>query len=233
MATMRDKYSGSKAILVVIAILVIISGCDKELTEVEEQKILKKLSPQELELIQATNNLSLNVIKTEFQQKNNENFIFSPISVGMALGMIYNGVGEREKSKIQQVTGLESLVEKEINKSYNEIITFLQLHYDPSDIFCANSLWFSYGIDINENYRTKMMAYYDAEISEISFGKKTTLQFINNWGSLKSGGQLNHLTKLTPPSNYNIYLVNAFGVNASWQNGSFFYKACQLYQSSR
>jgi len=225
---MRGKYSGFRSVLVILAIFIIISGCDKELTELEEQKILNKLSPQELELIQATNSLSLNIIKSEYQQKNNENFIFSPISVGMALGMVYNGVGEKEKLQIQHVTGLESLVEKEINKSYNEIITFLQLNYDPSDIFCANSLWFSYGIDINENYRTKIMAYYDAEISEISFGKKTALQYINNWGNLKSGGQLSQLTKLTPPSHYNIYFVNAFGVNASWKDGRYFTKPAEF-----
>jgi serpin B len=208
--------------MVVFAMLLLISGCDKELIETEESKIIKKLSPQELELINATNNLSLNIIQAEFQQNKDENFFFSPISVGMALGMIYNGVGEKEKYQIQQLTGLESLVEKEINKSYNEFITFLQLNYDQTNVFCANSLWFSYGLDINENYRTKIMAYYDAEISEINFGKKTSLQFINNWGSLKSRGQLEALTKITPLNNYNIYLVNAFGMNTSWKNGRYF-----------
>jgi len=222
MATIRKKYSGLRAVMLLIATLIIFTACDKELNEVDEQKILKKLSPQELELIQATNDLSLNILKAEFQQKSDENFIFSPISVGMALGMLYNGVGEKEKDQIQRVTGLESLVEKEINKSYNEIITFLQLNYDPSTVFCANSMWFSYGLDINENYRTKVMAYYDAEISEINFGKKTSLQYINNWGHLKSGGQLEKLISITPSSNYDIYFVNAFGVNASLSNSRYF-----------
>ncbi len=228
MATMREKYSGFRAVMVLIATLIIFTGCDKELNEVDEQKILKKLSPQELELIQATNDLSLNILKAEFQQNDDENFIFSPISVGMALGMLYNGVGEKEKYQIQQVTGLESLVEKEINKSYNEIITFLQLNYDPSTVFCANSMWFSYGLDINENYRTKVMAYYDAEISEINFGKKTSLQYINNWGQLKSGGQLEKLISITPSTNYDIYFVNAFGVNASLVNSRYFFSPLEF-----
>lgn len=210
--------------MVIFAMLLMISGCDKELTEAEESKILKKLSPQDLELINATNNLSLNIIQAEYEQNKERNFFFSPVSVGMALGMIYNGVGEKEKYQIQQMTGLETLVENEINKSYNEFITFLQLNYDQTNVFCANSLWFSYGLDINEDYRTKIMAYYDAEISEINFGKKTALQYINSWGSLKSRGQLETVTKITPTNDYHIYLVNAFGLNTSWKNGRYFNK---------
>jgi len=222
MAIMRKKYSRIHSIMVLIAMLIIFAGCDKELNEIEEQKVLKKLSPQELELIQSTNNLSLNIIKAEYEQNGDENFIFSPISVGMALGMLYNGVGEKEKYQIQQVTGMESLIEKELNKSYNEIITFLQLNYDPSTVFCANSMWFSDGLDINENYRTKVMAYYDAEISEINFNKKASLQYINNWGNLKSGGQMEQLITLTPPGNFDIYFINAFGVSASLNNKKYF-----------
>jgi len=219
---MKLKKARYKFLYTVLAMLLVMSGCDKELTEIEEQKVLKKLSPQELELIHATNNLSLEILKAEFEQNKNKNLIFSPMSVGMALGMVYNGVGEAERGEIQAVTGLNMLVEKELNKSYNEIITFIQLNYEPSDIFCANSLWFSYDNDIDETYRTKIMAYYDAEISEISFGKKTTLQHINNWGNLKTGGHLDKLTKITPPINSNIYLINAFGVHAAWRDGKLF-----------
>jgi serpin B len=213
-----------KAALMLVGLLFMFSGCDKELVEAEESKIVKKLSAQELQIIEANNNLSLDILKSEFELNQNKNFVFSPISVGMALGMIYNGVGESEKFQIQKISGLESLVEKEINKSYNEFLSFLQISNQQSDLFCANSLWFSYDLDINESYRTKVMAYYDAEINEINFGKKTSLQYINNWGSMKSGGQFSQLSKITPSIGYNIYLINAFGMNTSWENGKYFYK---------
>ncbi len=225
---MRGKYNGYKAILVVFTLILTLTGCEKELVQTEESKTLKKLTAQELELIDATNNLSLNILKTEFEQNSEKNFLFSPISTGMALGMIYNGVGEKEKYQIQQITGLESLAENEINKSYNEFLSFLQVTYNQADVFCANSMWFSYGLDINESYRTRVMAYYDAEVSEINFAKKTSLQSINHWGSLKSGGYLDQLSNLSPSSNYSIYLVNAFGLNTSWGNGRNFTKSDQF-----
>ncbi len=93
-----------------IGILIVFSGCDKELAEIDGNKILRKLSVQDQELINATNSLSLDVMKAEYLQNGQENLFFSPVSVGMALGMIYNGVGENEKSQILHILGLESLV---------------------------------------------------------------------------------------------------------------------------
>jgi serpin B len=219
---MREIRRGIFLLTLALSTSVLITGCDKELSEMEESKVLKKLSPEDLELIQSTNSLSLNILNAQYQREKDENFIFSPVSTGMALGMIYNSVGDKEKFQIQRSIGLEALAEKEINKSYNEFITFLQLNYDPADVFCANSLWFSYDLDINENYRTKVMAYYDAEISELNFSKKSSLQSINNWGSLKSNGRLDELSSVSPSINYNIYLLNAFGVNSSWNGESFY-----------
>ncbi len=196
----------------------VLSGCDKELAEIDENKVLRKLSVQDQELINSTNNLSLDIMKAEYLRNEQENLFFSPVSVGMALGMIYNGVGENEKSQIRHLMGLESLVEKEINKSYNEFLSFLQVSNDQFDISYANSLWFSDDININEDYRTRVMAYYDAEISEINFTKSSSLDLINSWGYLKSNGIFEKLIEIPPSTNTDIFLINAFSLNSGWKN---------------
>ena len=201
----------------------LISGCDKELAEINENKVLRKLSAQEQELINSTNNLSMDILKVEYLQNKHENFFFSPVSVGMALGMVYNGVGEVEKSQIQHIMGLELLVEKEINKSYNELLSFLQVSDDQMDISYANSLWFSTDIDINEDFRSRVMAYYDAEISELNFRKSSSLDFINSWGDLKTNGSFEKLIEIAPLKSTDIFLINAFSLNSRWKenNNSF------------
>ncbi len=203
-----------------MGLLVFISGCDKELNEINESKVLRKLSAQERELINSNNALSLDILKAEYLQNKEENFFFSPVSVGMALGMIYNGVGAEEKFQIQNITGLESLVEKEINKSYNELLSFLQVSDKHMDISYANSLWFSNDININEDFRTRVMAYYDAEVSELNFEKPTSIDFINKWGNLKTNGAFEKLVEITPPSNTDIFIINAFSLNTSWNKSN-------------
>lgn len=209
----------------------VILGCDKELAELDENKVLKKLSVQELELINSTNNLTMDILKAEYQLSEHENFLFSPMSVGMALGMVYNSVGEREKFQIQHFMGLESLVEKEINKSYNELLSFLQIS-NELEISYANSLWFSTDININEDFRTRVMAYYDAEISELNFYKSSSYELINTWGSLKTNGTFEKLIEIAPLKNTDILFVNAFSLNASWkQNNNFFQTKSDFYTS--
>ncbi|MCK5279316.1 MAG: hypothetical protein KAK04_12270 [Cyclobacteriaceae bacterium] len=206
-----------------LGILMLISGCDKELAEINDNnKALRKLSMQERELINSNNLLSLDILKAEYVQNKNENFFFSPMSVGMALGMVYNGVGDEEKFQIQNVIGLESLVEKEINKSYNELLSFLQVSNDQMQITYANSLWYSNSIDINEDFRTRVMAYYDAEISEVNFTKSSSIDFINKWGNLKTHGIFEQLIESAPSLNTDIFLINAFSLNTTWNNNYAF-----------
>ena len=209
-----------RGLVVLLGMLLFITGCDQELAEMEEEKVLRKLSVQEKELINSTNHLSLDILRTEFDLNNQQNVFFSPVSIGMTLGMVYNGVGEKEKSQIQHIMGLESLLEKEINKSYNELISFLQVSTDQMDISYANSLWFSTDIDINEDFRSRVMAYYDAEISELNFKKSSSAEYINSWGNLKTRGTFGKLIENAPATNTDIFFVNAFGLNSGWSNNS-------------
>ena len=216
MSAMKNPFLFSKISGTLLVLLILFAGCEQELAEIDEGKVAKKLSNQELQLINSTNRLSFDILKSEYQQKKSENFFFSPVSTGIALGMLYNTVGENEKSQIQQLTGLESLVEKEINKTYNEFLSFIQLSSDQMNLTYANSIWFSDDVEINEYYRTKVMAYYDAEISEINFKKKSSLQYINSWGELKTSGTVGLLSSSSPLEHYSVYFVNAFGLQTAW-----------------
>lgn len=209
-------------------LMIALSACDKELVEMEESKVVKKLSAQDLELIEATNNLSLRILNARLEQNANESFLFSPVSVGMALGMIYNGVGQNDQLQIRNVAGLQTLAQNEINKSYSDFLNFIQLSQRQTELFYVNSIWFSYDLSINENYRTKLMAYYDAEISELNFGRKSTIQYINNWGAVKTRGHLIEIAKNLPEGNSGIYMINALGLHASWENANYFYTENQF-----
>lgn len=210
--------------------LIIFSGCDKELSEIDENKVLRKISAQEQELINSNNQLSLDILRAEYQLNKYENVLFSPLSVGMSLGMVYNGVGEKEKLEIQHLLGLETLAEKEINKSYNELLSFLQVSHDNFNISYANSLWFSQDINIHEDFRTRVMAYYDAEVSELNFKKSSSLEIINTWGNMKSNGSFEKLIEVTPLKNTDIFLINAFSLNSDWkQKDNYFQSKRDFY----
>ncbi len=217
------KTIGSAAqYLTLFVAVVILAACDNEFSKIDEDKINSNISVQDRVLIDANNQLSIDVLRASFENNDTANFFFSPVSAGMALGMLYNSVGAEEKKTIEQVAGYQSLELMEINKSYNQLLNFLALRGEKMQLSCANSMWFSSEISINEDYRSTMMAYYDAEVSEINFSKKSSMQYINNWGHFKSNGLISGLIATPPAQNSSIVMVNAFGLNTSWTKGGFF-----------
>ena len=187
--------------------LLAMTACDKELAEIDQNKVFRKISAQEQELIKSTNQLSLDLLKAEYTKNDAKNVFFSPVSVGMALGMIYNGVGEVEKSEIQHVMNLELLVEKDLNKSYNELLNFFHIANEQFNISYANSLWFPLEVKINESFRTKAVEY------------------INSWGSMKTNGNFEQLIKIAPTNTEDIFLINAFGLNTQWKQANDLYRS--------
>jgi len=218
-----SKTIGNAAKYLALSMVVmILASCENEFSNIDEDKINNNISAQDRILIDANNKLSIDLLRASFENNDTSNFFFSPVSTGMALGMLYNSVGETERTTIEQVAGYELLELKEINKSYNQLLNFLALKGGKMQLSCANSMWFSSDISINEDYRSTMMAYYDAEVSEINFSKKTSMQYINNWGHLKTNGQITGLITTPPAQNSRIVMVNAFGLNTSWPNGNYF-----------
>jgi len=209
--TISKTVGNTAKYLTLFVAVVILTSCEKELSKMDEDKINSNLSSQDRILIEANNKLSIDLLRASFENNDTSNFFFSPVSTGMALGMLYNSVGNAERETIEQVAGYESLELMEINKSYNQLLNFLAFKGGKMQLSCANSMWFSSDISINEDYRSTMMAYYDAEVSEINFSKKTSMQYINNWGHLKTNGQITGLIATPPAQNSRIVMVNAFG----------------------
>jgi serpin B len=73
------------------------------------------------------------------------------------------------------------------------------------------------------------MAYYDAEVTELNFNKPSALEYINSWGSLKTGGSFSQLIKKAPASPQDIFLINAFGIDTHWKQANYVYRSSSQF----
>ncbi len=213
--------------LAIIALL--LSGCDKELSEVSESKVMRKISPEEAQLIRSTNELAVNLLKAESALE--KNTIFSPLSIGMALGMISNGVADQQRWKIEELTGMPATDVNEINKTFNQLISFFQLNQGQMDVRYANSIWFAFGNDVAEDFRSKVMAYYDAEVSELNFTKHLAAEHIAKWTSYKTDGLFNKLSVYIPKKKNEVLIVNAFGLETTWAQPTLTFRSEGLFKT--
>ena len=225
-------YRSFTRLLVPLALAVIIlTGCDKELSELNERQVTKKLSPAEEQLIQSTNRLAFTMLNAEAPYE--KNTIFSPVSLGMALGMLGNTLDDGQRQKIEEMSGLAITDINELNKTFNGLLSFFQVYSDQLHIHYANSMWFAFGNDINEEFRSKVMAYYDAEVSELNFKGHGADDHVGKWIEHRTEGLFHDVSPKIPAKDWEVMLINAFGLDADWAQPALTFRANGTFLSGK
>jgi serine protease inhibitor len=108
-------------IVVVLAIMFNASSCDKKTDEMN--KDVQEISTAELRsaedsIIQHNRSFAFelfnNVLKAE-QQGSGKSFMVSPISLSMAMAMVWNGAEGETKTQIQNTLGFEGVPDQAVN----------------------------------------------------------------------------------------------------------------------
>ncbi len=202
--------------LILIAGLAWLTACENSAPEPGMKPRLRKMTASEKELIQTSNDFALHLLRTTDQYSDKENVFISPLSVGMALGMLYNGAEGETKEEIETTLGLSGFSTTELNKTFNELTSFLLLIDDKADLTIANSVWYAHHYMIKDEFRNLVMAYYDAEVKSVDFRKAYAVSTINKWVDAKTLGKIPVLLNRIPPGAV-MYLINAMHFKALWK----------------
>jgi serine protease inhibitor len=148
-------------------------------------------------------------------QTNSGNAAIAPISVSLALQIVYNGAAGTTQQAMAQTLQLGSLTTQELNDD-NAALQASLLNPDPNDrVTIANSLWTNaseYPIvpaftDINQTY-------YAATTGDLAGAPAN----VNAWVASETNGLI---TTILPPGNYSMMaavIVNTVYFHGSWTN---------------
>ena len=193
-------------ILVAIAIVVALVFLRPKNTE-ETTQTTESRSNSELEKYCISGN-DVNDFDLKFLQleNNNENVIYSPLSIKYCLAMINEGASGDTKEQITKVIG-----------------TYLSKKYENNEhMSFANAAFIrdSAKDSIKEEYTNALKEKYNADVVTDSFESAST---INSWISEKTlnliNGMISDEMMQTTPSN--IFLVNSLAIDMDW-NQKFF-----------
>lgn len=196
--------------------LVWLAACESNAPEPGSKPALRDMTASEQELITASNDFALQLLHTTDKESDKENVLISPMSVGMALGMLYNGAEGTTKEEIEATLGFSGFDKTELNKTYNELMSLLLLIDDKVDLTVANAVWYSDDYTIKEEFRNLIMAYYDAEVKGVDFEKESAVSAINRWVDAKTLGKIPVLLDRIPPDAV-MYLINAMYFKSLWK----------------
>ncbi len=138
------------------------------------------LTPKQREKAEADNRFAFQFFR-EVAKQEDDNVFFSPFSLNMILGMLYNGASGDTRDEMIQALGLADFSDAEVNKYYQKIAQAL-LKVDPTTEFAvANSIWYRNSFSVKDEFVEIGKEYFDAEVQSLDFNHPQAAGTINNW----------------------------------------------------
>src|SRR5512134_538384 len=157
----------------------------------------RPLTDAEAALIAADNAFAFRLLNRIAANEAAPNLFISPLSVGMALGMAYNGAAGGTQEAMAATLGLEGLSLDEVNAGYRSVIDLLR-GLDPTVEFTiANSVWHRLEITLAPAFLERTATYFDATVQGLDFGSPAAAETINAWVSAETRGRIDEI--VTPP----------------------------------
>ena len=194
-----------------------ITSCQKESNTPDITKTIV-LPANGTSVVNANNNFAFNFLHATLQQNNdNNNKLISPLSIYLALSMVYNGANNATKDSIAKTLQLSGININDLNAVCNALITQLPQEDNKVQFSIANSIWYNKNtVQPLTSFLNTQKQYYNAETNPMNFGDPSAVNTINNWAADKTNQKITHVLDATSPDDL-MYLINAIYFNGAWK----------------
>lgn len=151
--------------------------------------------------------------KLNAQMPQDENYMFSPLSIKMALALAANGAEGETRDEILAACDIDDL------DAFNQYSREMIDRYSQADILSldiANSIWLNTDntdSKFAQSYKDTLAKYYGAEAAEVNNGNAVST--VNKW---VSGKTREKIPGIIDDSNFAAALVNAVYFKAHWED---------------
>ena len=201
------------------AVVILIASCDGISAPDENVPITslpRELSVAEGKLIEADNRFAFKLFRAINDEAGDSNLFISPLSVGMALGMTYNGAAGTTQEAMQQTLELQGMTIAEVNQSYRDLIDLLTGLDSRVEFTIANSIWYRPEWAFEQAFLDVNREFFDAEVVGLDFDAPTAGRQVNQWVADKTKGKIDKIVADGPLSDLIMLLINAIYFKADW-----------------
>jgi len=167
-------------------------------------------------LPQATrdNEFALKIFQNMASGISDSNYVVSPLSISIALGMAWDGADGETKAEMTKLLGMQGMPDSLINEYYEVMQKALPVVDSSTIVNIANSLWYAIDFTVRPSYLKLNNDFFDAEIRSIDFKQPWAKDTINAWVDAKT----NHLIPTIVQSTYEqkMFLINAVYFKGAW-----------------
>lgn len=181
-------------------------SCSENATEVTFKK-----TATSSKIISSNNDFAFSFFK-EISLEQKENYMVSPVSLSLAMGMLFNGAEGITKELMSEGLGYAHFSTENLSSVNKNIIENLVSDH----LKIANSNWIKEGFNVKQDFIDLNKKYYAAEIHIEDFSDPSTVNKINNWVGDKTNQKIK--TIVDQISNESVlFLINAIYFNANWK----------------
>ena len=168
-------------------------------------------------MVDSHTNFGLKLFQEIIQQNPQTNTVVSPLSVGIALSMLFNGADGVTQKELASALDVMNLSIDEINQGNQLLRETLENSDSLVQIAIANSLWAKSGFPIQPSFLKTNQQYYDATVQDLDFTQSQSVNKINNWVAQNTQNQITEIVDSISP-NQALFLINAIYFKGQWQN---------------
>lgn len=180
-----------------------------------------RLTEKQAEKASADNGFSFKLFR-EVSKLQGSNTFFSPFSLNMAMGMLYNGSSGKTRTEMTNILDVSNLSESGLNEYYRKISQdFLEMDL-TTEIVMANAIWCNGHFSVKEDFIETGKKYFDADVGVFDFNEAKAIGIINSWCSNKTRGRINNI--VADPIQGDMCLTNAIYFKGKWQREKKFNK---------
>ncbi|WP_058301225.1 serpin family protein [Gorillibacterium timonense] len=153
-------------------------------------------------------------------EKKTTNSLFSPVSLSMALGMVYSGAAGETQAEMTKALHYKGLDPEKVAKGNKALLDTLSPSSSAPDKFqlkLANSLWLDKGISFSSHFLKKVKDGYQAEVATLDFTSSKAPDTINRWVKKQADGLIPKMID-GPLGDTKLALLNAASLKAKWEN---------------
>jgi serpin B len=176
-------------------------------------------NPRE-QIVNANTHFGLNLLHDLRQERPDQNTIISPLSLGLALAMTYNGAGSTTRTAIGKTLQVNGLAIEQVNQEYKALSDAVRHADRRVEVDIANSMWVGRDCHFLPEFLTLGRKFYDAQASGIDFQSPDAAGTINAWGSKRTKGKISEIVSQQELSGQPVaaLLLDAAYFGGKWTN---------------
>jgi serpin B len=205
-------------LLITIPVTAPFISCKKN-NQVADQTQIVNLPANGISVVTANNKFAFNFLQATLQNDTlPDNKLISPLSIYLALSMVYNGANNATVDSMANVLQLSGISVDNLNATCKALLQQLPVEDNEVQLSIANSIWYNKNnAQPLTSFLDTTMDFYNAAVQPLNFADQNSVNTINSWIAAHTDNKIQNVLTVIDPTDL-MYLINAIYFNGAWKN---------------